>query len=313
MGGKRIELSGQKFGKLTVVDFYENKCGIMYWNCVCECGNKITASTNCLRMGKVKSCGCLKNRPRYTDLTGKKFSMLTVIRLDHVKRYRNTNIYYWLCSCECGNKTVVRSSSLRHNKTKSCGCLSIKQTAKNNKKRKSFNKYDISGEYGIGYTSNNREFYFDLEDFDKIKDYKWHISSNGYVLSSYLPTGSKKGGKTQVMFHRIVMNLPKNELVVDHIDHVKHDNRKSNLRIATYSQNLRNKKPKNGQNVGLYFYKNTQKWGAYINVDYQKINLGYYDSIEDARSARKSAELIYFGEYRYQPEQFDSTLKNLEK
>ena len=36
---------------------------------------------------------------------------------------------------------------------------------------KKYNTYDLSGEYGIGYTSKGEEFYFDLDDYDKIKDY----------------------------------------------------------------------------------------------------------------------------------------------
>ena len=45
---------------------------------------------------------------------------------------------------------------------------------RSSKCNKKYNKYDLSGEYGIGWTSNtNQEFYFDLEDYDKIKDYCW--------------------------------------------------------------------------------------------------------------------------------------------
>ena len=46
---------------------------------------------------------------------------------------------------------------------------------------KKYNTYDLTGEYGIGYTSKDEEFYFDLEDYDKIKDYCWRITMQGYV------------------------------------------------------------------------------------------------------------------------------------
>ena len=46
------------------------------------------------------------------------------------------------------------------------------------------NVYDLSGEYGIGYTLKGEEFYFDLEDYDKIKDYCWHINKK-YVCTKY--------------------------------------------------------------------------------------------------------------------------------
>lgn len=42
---------------------------------------------------------------------------------------------------------------------------------KGGKKNKRYNRYDLTGEYGIGYTNQGVEFYFDLEDYDKIKEY----------------------------------------------------------------------------------------------------------------------------------------------
>ena len=57
----------------------------------------------------------------------------------------------------------------------SCGCMlhDIKG-----------NKYDLNREYGIGWTSNtNQEFYFDLEDYDKIKNYTWLETDSGYIAS----------------------------------------------------------------------------------------------------------------------------------
>ena len=54
------------------------------------------------------------------DLTGQTFERLTVI-----KRTTSTERGYarWLCECQCGNTTIVRSVSLRNGHTRSCGCL----------------------------------------------------------------------------------------------------------------------------------------------------------------------------------------------
>lgn len=52
------------------------------------------------------------------DETGNKYGKLTVISFHHSK-----NKAYWLCSCECGNKTIVSGDKLRRGYTKSCGCL----------------------------------------------------------------------------------------------------------------------------------------------------------------------------------------------
>ena len=56
-----IDLTGQKFGRLTAVCFagVDNE-GKAIWNCECECGNKKTVRSYHLRSGRVRSCGCLK-------------------------------------------------------------------------------------------------------------------------------------------------------------------------------------------------------------------------------------------------------------
>ena len=51
------------------------------------------------------------------------------------------------------------------------------------------NIYDLSNEYGIGYTSNTKEpFYFDLEDYDKVKEYCWSANrrkENNHIIRRY--------------------------------------------------------------------------------------------------------------------------------
>lgn len=59
--GKYIDLTGQKFGKLTAVR-YKGVRGRRrtYWECVCECGNTVCVASVHLKSGHTKSCGCLK-------------------------------------------------------------------------------------------------------------------------------------------------------------------------------------------------------------------------------------------------------------
>lgn len=59
MSGKRKDLTGQKYGKLTVVNFSHMVDKHSYWSCLCDCGNNITVRSDCLKRGNVKSCGCL--------------------------------------------------------------------------------------------------------------------------------------------------------------------------------------------------------------------------------------------------------------
>lgn len=52
----KVDLRGQKFARLTVVEF----AGQKRWKCICECGRKTLVDTRCLRSGNTKSCGCLR-------------------------------------------------------------------------------------------------------------------------------------------------------------------------------------------------------------------------------------------------------------
>ena len=105
---------------------------------------------------------------KFKDLTGQRFGRLTVIKRaeDYVSPKGSQNVQ-WLCKCDCGNEiTIVGKALTRKNGTKSCGCFAKENMSKIKKK---YNTYDLSGEFGIGYTSKDEKFYFDLEDYDKIK------------------------------------------------------------------------------------------------------------------------------------------------
>lgn len=131
----------------------------------------------------------------------------------------------------------------------------------------------------------------DLEDVDIVKDYKWTLDNSvGYVLTGI------KGTTNKVSLHRLIMN-PDDNMVVDHINHNKLDNRKSNLRICTQQQNNINtslKKTNTSGITGVSWDKSRNKWVAHIKGK----QLGRFNTKEEAIEARKQAELEYFGEYR---------------
>lgn len=128
----------------------------------------------------------------------------------------------------------------------------------------------------------------DLDDVDKARSYKWGINK-GYAQSS-------KG----ILLHRLIMN-PGDDMVVDHINHDKLDNRKDNLRICSTRQNTMNQDvSKNSTSgiTGVTWDKTNGKWMAYIKVNYRQITLGRFTNLDDAIQARMDAEIEYFGEYR---------------
>lgn len=159
------------------------------------------------------------------------------------------------------------------------------------------NKYDLSNEYGIGYDSKGESFLFDLEDHKKIKDYTWNVThkkSNNkpYVTASLIGTGKI------IYMHRLIMNAGKYNYYnpIDHINNNSTDNRKSNLRFATPTQNNYNTKtkPNNISGVtGVHYEKNKGKWRAEIG----RKKLGRYNTKDEAIKARLLAEVEICGEF----------------
>ena len=126
----KVDLTGQKFNKLTVLKRSEIQYGdAVRWLCRCECGTETLATTNELRSGHKKSCGCLKHKPHADNLRGQRFGRLVVMK--RVGTSENDRHPIWRCKCDCGKKTEVRSCDLKSGNTKSCGCLG-KARAKNN-------------------------------------------------------------------------------------------------------------------------------------------------------------------------------------
>ena len=241
---------------------------------------------------------------RFIDLTGMNFGRLTVLYLD-AERTKEKCKTYWMCQCSCKQQTIlsIRADALGK-KTFSCGCYNIDSHKATGKLKKCYNKYDLeSQEYGIGYTLKNEPFYFDKEDYDLIKDYCWYFKKNNNGQNTYLIANdihSEK--KTIISMHRLVMGVNDKDIDIDHIKHNLYDNRKSQLRIGNASLNgMNNQLSINNSSgcTGVWWHKYNQKWCAEIMVDNKKIYLGSYFDIEDAITARKNAEELYFGEWSY--------------
>ena len=234
---------------------------------------------------------------RLKDLTGKKFGKLTVLKRadDYVQKNGRKRVM-WICKCDCGNEVIVNGDNLKGKKTSSCGCLQRELTSKKNKK---YNDYNLSGEYGVGYTSKGKEFYFDLEDYAKIKDYCWYIDKDGYVK-----THSKNNTANKfILLSRLVMDFPDISFDVDH-KHGKlsrNDNRKSNLRVCTRQQNNINRGLQLNNNsgvTGVGFHKENKKWIARIALNGESRSKSFI-KFDDAVSQRKEWENELFGEFSY--------------
>ena len=202
------------------------------------------------------------NSRAYRDLTGEKFERLMVIKSEGKDKLNNI---LWLCLCDCGKEKIVTSSNLRRGMVKSCGCLQSdcgKEKSNNlTHNRDKHNTYELFKDYGVGYFHNtNNMFLFDIEDYDKIKEICWHENGNGYACHK---------SKKNLFVHRIVINAKENE-IVDHINRNRLDNRKSNLRIVSSSENIVNSKLRRDNTSGIKgvsWNKRYQRWSTSIQFE----------------------------------------------
>jgi hypothetical protein len=136
------------------------------------------------------------------------------------------------------------------------------------------------------------------------------------VTRPHSPIGSNADGKLDSHGYRVVRvcghefrahrlawfitykEWPKGD--VDHINHDRADNRLSNLREATRSQNIGNSrlsKANTSGAKGVHFHKASGLWQSYINSDGKRIALGYFPSCEAASLAYQRAARATFGEF----------------
>ena len=122
--GKLIDLTGQRFGKLTVESQAPSAPdNSARWNCRCDCGLTCVKSGRGLRSGKVTDCGC--ETVLFYDLSGMRFGNLTVeSKLPPTKDGKTR----WQCRCDCGSACVVTSYDLRKGKRTDCGCITSKHS-----------------------------------------------------------------------------------------------------------------------------------------------------------------------------------------
>lgn len=151
--------------------------------------------------------------------------------------------------------------------------------------------YTYDREYNV-----NGVFKIDLDMVDFVKSHKMHKHKNGYA--TYKMEGTRKNKR----LHRYIMGLENtSDMVVDHINGDKYDNRRENLRVTNHRVNNINVKGDYSHNTsgvtGVHICKDGINVESYIHKNNKKISLYHGKSLEDAIRAREVAELEYFGEY----------------
>lgn len=186
MANKVKDITGQKFGKLTVLcrKGYTNneKRKNILWLCRCDCGNEVLRTASHLKSNYNNTCGeC--NKIKDSDYIGKTFGYWTVIKPEKGTSRKKA----YLCKCICGKQKIVNEDSLRLGTSKSCGCYH---------KEKMKEKLTKHGQTGnrimtIYYNIKNRCY---CENNNRYKDYggrgiemceEWKNDSTSFVDWSF--------------------------------------------------------------------------------------------------------------------------------
>lgn len=164
------------------------------------------------------------------------------------------------------------------------------------------NEIEIRGDYAYMSLYNKQcekiaETIIDISNIGDVEDYKWYLRPDGYVA-----TNNYNG--IYMYLHSLICNK-NDKYYVDHKDRNKLNNTEENLREADGSENQMNKGIRTNNTsgkVGVHWAKDHGSWCSMICVRGNHINLGYFDSFDDAVDCRIRAEHHYFNDFRAEDE-----------
>lgn len=130
------------------------------------------------------------------------------------------------------------------------------------------------------------------KDYPRLRRFNWCVS----IGSKGRPYAMRKWGRTTVLMHCEILGVKG----VDHINNDPLDNRRSNLRVASQSQNMANqRKHKDNRSgyKGVTQYAHTRRWMARVKIKNKNLYLGCFSNPADAARAYDAAAIKHFGEF----------------
>lgn len=262
------DIRGQRFGKLTAIEpTDQRKNGYVIWKCRCDCGKEICVDVRKLKRGTLRDCGCSSVKGR-TDLTGKRFGMLTVIS----QTDRNSAAgWYWLCKCDCGGTVEAPSRQLLSGYRKSCGCLGHPPLKDLVGKR--FGMLSV-----IGYEGKRAGMH------------RWRCRCD-CGQETVVGQTLLQSGKTKSCGHLQKQMYAENLKLIDGTSITLLENRRNHILSSNTSGH-----------TGVYLVKKSGKWAAQITFKKKTYYLGSYSRKEDAIKAREKGEEMWdhFLEWYYE-------------
>lgn len=130
----------------------------------------------------------------------------------------------------------------------------------------------------------------DDADYEWLNQWEWSYATNGYAVRR-IP------GTTKIVsMHRQIMGEPE-EYFVDHINRDTLDNRRSNLRVATAAESIRNTSSRGGTSIFKGVRRSRTRWAATIQIDGESHFLGHFLTQREAADAYNRAAQELFGPF----------------
>ena len=140
----------------------------------------------------------------------------------------------------------------------------------------------------------------DDEDYERVMQHKWYAYRAPCTGTFYASKGEWTGNRQETQYlARFILDAP-DGMLVDHINHDTLDNRKSNLRLCTVSQNSANRRPTDGgtsKYKGVAWHSTDKAWRVRLTVHGKSKFLGNFDSELEAALTYDLAALEAFGEF----------------
>lgn len=134
----------------------------------------------------------------------------------------------------------------------------------------------------------------DWADYDTVASYQWKTDRTGYARTSL--------GKTSISMHRLIMQPSKTQ-VIDHLNWIRLDNRRVNLRACLQQENSQRQRKQtrktSSQYKGVSWHKAAKKWMAYLKTNHKRYYLGLHISEDAAAQAYNSEATKRFGEFAH--------------
>lgn len=135
------------------------------------------------------------------------------------------------------------------------------------------------------------EFLFSPCDVDIVSKFNWCVVKHGNHTYARTSDGSN------LILHRVLLD-PGPEFLIDHADGNTLDNRRSNIRICTHSENAINRTKSKFSNLrGIHQRKENGKYRVYLGLDKKRINVGTFDTLKEAVIAYNESASFHYGSF----------------